>query len=391
MKLNGINKFMTNTAISKGVAIHTSSSTLVLHGNSSFMSNSAKYGGGIYSESSNLTIVCDRSSYLNNMALRGGAQYFDINSNFSLQQTAHVNFQENNAVEFGGAIYVEDVPSRSECFFHIQNNQLLDLDTTPLIFEKNTAGMRGNVLYGGLLNKCSFTSDNYTSTLQLFNTSILKGNGDKGYSISSDPTQLCFCNMRKWNCTETTQSRSIYSGQQVEVSVVAIDQYRSTIPALIHTTVCSGNNLTVSETISYETGENSTSRNYSVTPNNLFKQLEIYPSNTSGDTIHLIVNITFERCPIGFEPSNSTGNCICDHRIWQYTNTCDINRQAIFRSRSSTFWLDVLYNNGTQEGLIHHPFCPLDYCISESKYINLNNPDEQCSFKHSGLLCGKCK
>ena len=132
--------------------------------------------------------------------------------------------------------------------------------------------------------------------------SILQGNSDKGHSISSDPTQLCFCNKSKLNCTETTQSRSIYPGQQVEVSVVAIDQSGSAIPALIHTTVRSGDNLTVSETISYETGENCTSRNYSVTPKKLFNQLEIYPSNRSGNTIHLIVNITFERCPIGFEP-----------------------------------------------------------------------------------------
>ena len=26
-----------------------------------------------------------------------------------------------------------------------------------------------------------------------------------------------------------------------------------------------------------------------------------------------------------------------------------------------------------------------------SEYINLNNPDEQCKYSHSGLLCGKCK
>ena len=83
--------------------------------------------------------------------------------------------ESNNATVFGGAIYVEDVPSRSECFFHIQNNQWLDLDTTPLVFEKNAAGMRGSVLYGGLLNKCHFRSDSYTSALQLFNTSIVQG------------------------------------------------------------------------------------------------------------------------------------------------------------------------------------------------------------------------
>ena len=391
VELDGINKFMANTATSKGAAIHSFSNTLILQGSSSFMNNSANYGGGIYSESSNLTLVHNRSSYLNNTALRGGAHYFDVNSNFTLHQTAHVHFQDNNATEFGGAIYVEDVPSRNECFFHIQNNQLLGLDTTPLVFEKNTAGMRGSVLYGGLLNKCSFASDRHTSALELFNTSILQENGDKGHSISSDPTQLCFCNRNKLNCTETTQSKSIYPGQQVEVSVVVIDQSGSTIPALIHTTVRSGDNLIMSETISYETGENCSSRNYSITPKIPFNQLEIYPSNKSGNTIHLIVNITFESCPIGFELSNSTGECICDHRIWQYTNSCDINRQAILRNASSRFWLSVSYNSGTPEGFIHHPFCPLDYCTTESKYINLRDPDKQCNVNRSGLLCGKCK
>ena len=367
---------------------HASSSTSILQGSSSFMSNYANYGGGIYSERSYLIMVHHNCSYLNNMALRGGAQYFDVNSNFSLHQTAHVNFQGNNAAEFGGAIYVEDVPSRNECFF---NNYMLDLNTTPLVFEKNTAGMRGSVLYGGLLNMCSFTSNRYTSILQLFNTSILQGNSDKGHSISSEPTQLCFCKKSELNCTETTQSKSIYPGQQVEVSVVAIDQSHLPIPALIHTTVRSGNNLIMSETISYETGDNCTSRNYSVTPKIPVNQLEIYPNNKSGNTIHLIVNITFERCPIGFEPSNSTGECICDHRIWQYTNSCEIDRQAIFRNSSSTFWLNVSYNNGTPEGFIHHPFCPLDYCTTESKYINLRDPDKQCNVNRSGLLCGKCK
>ena len=108
--------------------------------------------------------------------------------------------------------------------------------------------------------------------------------------------------------------------------------------------------------------------------------------------MHLIVNITFKRCPIGFEKSKFTGNCICDHRLWQYTNSCKIDRQAIFRNSSSTFWLQgVSYNNGTLEGFIHQSYCPLDYCTSESKYISLNNPDEQCTFNCSGLLCGKCK
>ena len=208
---------------------------------------------------------------------------------------------------------------------------------------------------------------------KLFNMSIFQAQrkDDLCHSISSDPTQLCFCNMSEHSCGEVTQSRSIYPGQQVVVSVVAIDQSGSAISTLIHTNIRFGQNLTVSETISYQTGSNCTSRNYSITPKNLFNQLELYPSSRSGNTIHLNVNITFESCPIGFEQSNSTGECICDRTLWQYTNSCSIDRQAILRNASRTFWIGVSHNNGTFEGFIHHSFCPFDYYTRKSKYINL--------------------
>ena len=90
-------------------------------------------------------------------------------------------------------------------------------------------------------------------------------------------------------------------------------------PTLIHT------NVRLDHTISYETGSNCTNRNYSVTPKSFFLQLELQPSNRSGNTIDLTINITFVSCPIGFEQSNFTGECIRDHRIWQYANSCDID------------------------------------------------------------------
>ena len=427
IKFNGRDMFVANSAKSKGAAIHISFTTLIFQGSSSFVNNSAKYGGGIHSENSNLALlhhgsshpsrvspsksntansIIPENSFVNNKALRGGAQYFDLYSNCSLDQTAQVHFQGNHAVQFGGAIYVVDVPGpgqflsqenvpfRSECFFHIlRKEQPLHLDISPLDFVNNTAGMRGSVLYGGLLDKCDFASDWNTSALKLFNMSILhvKIKDDVEYTISSDPTQLCFCNTSELNCGEATQSRSIYPGQQIVVSVVAIDQSGSAIPTLIHINVRLGHNLTLSETISYQTEGNCTSRNYSITPMYFYNQLELYPSNKSGSTMHLIVNITFKKCPIGFERSSFSGECICDHRLWQYTNSCEIDKQAIIRNASSTFWLGVSYNNGTPEGFIHHRYCPLDYCTRERRYINLNNPDKQCNYNHSGLLCGMCK
>ena len=336
----GNDAFIANTAESKGAAIYTLFITLLFQGSSSFANNSAQYGGGIYSESSNLTFAHNRSihntrkppscsctavsnssvNFVNNTALRGGAQYLDVYSNFSLNQTTHIYFHDNSATEFGGAIYVVDVPHRSECFFHILNNQSHDMKTTPLVFVNNSAGVRGSVLFGGLLDKCKFQSDKYKSALQLFNMSIIQGNDMMRHSISSDPTRLCFCNKTEPDCSTVSQSKSIYPGQGVEFSTIAIDQSHSAIPALIHIAIRSGHNVT--EIISYEIGENCTSR--SRAPKTFINILELYPSNKTGNASHLLVNITFEKCPIGLEPSNSTGNCICDHRLWQFTNSCDM-------------------------------------------------------------------
>ena len=78
----------------------------------------------------------------------------------------------------------------------------------------------------------NFTPDRYTSVLQLFNMSILKGNGDNATLF-----HMTLCSFAS---VEKTRSRRIYPGQQVEVSVVAIDQLGSAIPTLIHITVLSG-------------------------------------------------------------------------------------------------------------------------------------------------------
>ena len=130
VEFNGTNMFVANSAGSIGAAIHTSFATTIFQGSSSFGNNSAEYGGGIYSESSNLTFihhgvshhtlvsqpcidcssVCNDLStisdisFLNNTTRQGGPQYFDLYSNLSLFQTAHVHFQDNCATEFGGAI-----------------------------------------------------------------------------------------------------------------------------------------------------------------------------------------------------------------------------------------------------------------------------------------------
>ena len=53
----------------------------------------------------------------------------------------------------------------------------------------------------------------------------------------------------------------------------------------------------------------------------------------------------------------------------------------------------ISYNNDT-DGYLVYPNCPLDYCLSTSPSVNLNQPDgadAQCAFNWSPLLCGSCQ
>ena len=136
------------------------------------------------------------------------------------------------------------------------------LESAPLVFKNNFAGMRGSALYGGLLGKCNLTSMKYNSALDFFRRSVVQN--DNGSFISSDPTQLCFCSRYDRNCTDTIQSKSIYPGQDIAVSVIAVDQSNVAIQTLIHVNVRPGKDNHQTEIITYETDRSCTSRNYTL-------------------------------------------------------------------------------------------------------------------------------
>ena len=45
-------------------------------------------------------------------------------------------------------------------------------------------------------------------------------------------------------------------------------------------------------------------------------------------------------------------------------------------------------NSHTYQISLH---CPFDYCLPYSSHPNLSNPDSQCQFNRTGVLCGRCK
>ena len=92
-------------------------------------------------------------------------------------------------------------------------------------------------------------------------------------------------------------------------------------------------------------------------------------------------------CPAGFVKLNKT--CQCDPVFIQYGITnCNINDQTILRPANSWITATTHNNSYTYHISLH---CPLHYCLLYTTHLKLSNPNSQCQFNRSGLLCGHCK
>jgi len=105
--------------------------------------------------------------------------------------------------------------------------------------------------------------------------------------------------------------------------------------------------------------------------------------------VPVYLNITLLPCPLGFMLSSPPVECVC-HTTLQYHNiSCTIDNQSVHRS--GTFWINASFNGNYSDGAIVHKHCPLGYCNPAELDVDLQYPDTQCAFNHSGTLCGACQ
>ena len=91
-------------------------------------------------------------------------------------------------------------------------------------------------------------------------------------------------------------------------------------------------------------------------------------------------------CPPGFMFIQM--RCQCDPvlTVNDYVKDCDINDQTVLRSPNSwVFYSESLHTYQLSKN------CPFDYCYPHSSKLKLSNPDSQCQFCRSGILCGQCQ
>ena len=404
LSFTGTSIFIINSAGQGGAIAAVFNVAMSFTGNNSFINNSADLGGAILAHNTSLHFI-GIVNFINNSAHavgEGGGVYLSSSSSFFIFPNTTV-YWENNHARLGGAIYVDDQSNpfvyctqfEDNCFFQLPGQNLSNGIDVQFVFKDNSADVAGSALYGGAIDNCKLTGLNSYRSGEVFDRLVhYEEDSITNSSISSAPFRICTCEANRLDCSNSP-TYSVYPGETFHVSVAAVGQRNGTVPSAVRSGFTAGHLQGfqyIQETV------NSTCTKLSYTAFTLPNvgpfytvQLKLYadgPCTTFSDELVLTLDI-HSTCPPGFNLSSAESSCVCEQRLEEYTGRCNITDGLgrITRDSHNQFW--VGYDQS--HGLILHPHCPLDYCVSHTVAFPLNNTDMQCAYQRTGLLCGACK
>ena len=320
----------------------------------------------------------------------GGAMILQGGSIFYLMPHTHIEITNNHAIR-GGGIYVEDQVAVIifPCFFQLVNLQYpyshIDAVVT---LENNTADEAGSAVYGGGIDICY---------LYISNQSVVQNNtvftaifkiidiSSPTSQVSSNPVAVYWCNHKN--------HPKVYPGQMFKLPVVVYGQRNGSVPGIVRAEFVNKSQgahfAPLQET--QKTGHSCTNLTYTIFSSGHFELIllsvdDVIQHYQIQTGIRLLV--TLLPCPTGFQLSTMTAQCECAPLLKDKGLLCNISGATPLVQRTKSVWISI-HPNGN--GTLMHDNCPLDYCKPTPLWLQLDHPDEQCAYGHSGLICGSCK
>ena len=458
---NGTTSFLDNHSRKSGGALHLSESKISIRGKLVVANNTAYSGGGAYLSLTKFTcyghcvfldnkvnesggaihaissliilrspmwhrLPCNCSSLTmeNNSAMNGGGVCLEMNSRISglddRDYYYNISFINNTALQNGGAIFVDDggypgvcnstatthFVTKSECFLQTFNTVTQSRKADHHITFVNNSAQAGEILYGGLLDRCTvnIASDIYVNThvdhridglTYFMNESGLTLIQDRNDNrIASNAVRICFCrDDLEANCSYEPYLHA-QKGRNFTITIVAVDQVNHPVCATIHSTVAETDLLGEGQ-IMHSISSGCANITLSISSPNDSAELNLHASTGLCKDLGLskrtaVVHFDNCTCPIGFTPiiKYHKCKCICDPRLQPYVTVY----HSVSFKRKGYYWIGYDDNIG---GYIIHENCPYDYCLpADSAIVNFNESqgaDSQCNFNRTGVLCGVCK
>ena len=429
--------------------MHINSNRLVM-----FIANTAQVkGGAIYIDSSVCSsIIVDKSAKLllfNNSAFQGGALYV-ISSSFAIKvgYQSSVQFINNTAFDVGGAVYSEMQPA-APCMFMVTDY------SAEISFIGNSAKRSvGHHMYGTSIrdykcdkwhiewaNKqgkpyCQRQGDN---THKYINISFHPGLNETLSPVSSAPWRVCLCDSNgKPQCANFSHifiNVSVYHGETFTLSAYIVGYDFGTTVGIVHAGFLYSNPSSQLERSQYNQqvsdSEMCTTLEYTIYSNHDEELLQLHTSvlpvsgsinkDTTKNAISkykgrirhpiadyishdngclrqallstpVFINVTLlPGCPPGLTLTHDHTTCSCYSVLANDGFHCIIQNKTAFLKWNNSMWVNITFSENRSTGIIYNRFCPLHYCWSGHKTINIgDDPSKQCASNRAGILCGAC-
>ena len=337
----------------------------------------------------------------NNSGIDGGGLVLCEASYILFSPHTTVTFERNSALLSGGGIYAEEQCLQSEplCFYQINANDSLNtiqknliLDSIHIVMIHNAAKYAGSQIFGGSIEYCytTFHENNMYVYNKTFNETSWQVNKTNDPScIASNPKHVCFCEKNKHICMQKSIDVSIYPGESLHLSLVAVGQFHNPVPATIIAYVSNSSTALAHTTIK----EKCTIIDYCIKHPTENDTLNLIVSSGTGYTggSHLRwVSIHYKHCPLGTYIEN--GQCYWKSDQYHFSAT----DQTVHRNGNG--WVGY-YNSSKYKifragsGFIVYRYCPMWYCNNKTA-LNVSetyfDEDAQCNSRQ-GILCGACK
>ena len=394
---------------SQGTALYALRSVVHIEGVNLFNGNSGTFGGALNLNMSRIFVTSNsHTTITNNTALYGGGI-------FALANLTSFSKKEN-------IVYNQCTVSK----------ETVANETYRIELDGNKAIKTGNSIFGGTYSNCRFVCTkkancSYTPNRLLAITHIKSSNESKDSEVVGPPSNLCFCENDGSSKGYMRRNITAFPGQTFTVSLEAMDELNGTSTAVVAGTICK-NQLETSNVCKREykndigygqrlqelnqqctnvtftvNGQSEVSIeakiNYEETANTLYEGVNLFNLKAKNrDTVFIQVHLS--GCPVGFQFEHTNKNdqpsgCKCLDYFHNRSISCNTNNGTATKPYNT--WLF----SGTDVATEHiptlvnrtvvHNRCPHDYCVYREKNINLSNPDEQCDFSRSRILCGACQ
>ena len=343
-------------------------------------------------------------------------QFFSCSFIF-LRENTTINISRNTVYKFEEHVITKSITSESICsvqFYNENDNFHTSILSLHLNISNNVYMISNkHFLYQNYFHCKWFAGDTFQIAglqaaliAKLYNILLNDNNTEISTEVYKRPIPLSICKCKHLSfslgigdinidCYSPHLGR-IFPGQTLKVELIVQKQWQHhdfSMPVVAGNTINDDCSIVDASQLS-QTHLNHSCNSYSYT---------LWPKNETIKVCKLFIGlpsmsetfyVEFKHCPLGFTLQVSRKSCYCDPILNNndvvHIKSCNLSDETILRPAHS--WIygknDDAYNTTYY---VVSSYCPFHHCLSRQSNLNLSNPDSQCQFNRTGLLCGKCQ